>query len=328
MNDRGRFDKFTERARRALSLAQEEAQRLQHNYIGTEHLLLGLVRLEDGAAITVLKRLGVDLERVRHEIEIVIGRGDRIVLGEVGLTPRAKRVIELAVDEARRLGHHYIDAEHLLLGIVCEGEGIAAGVLTGLRVNLEKVRRETEWVLNEERKAEEGRGNNVAVLGEASPYIVDALASGAGVVGSEVAAISWGQAVNRVFDEAAEEARHWQHDHIGTEHLLLGLLRIEECPATKILQSLGADLSRARSVVITLIGEGKSASPQKIALTPRALELVGQVVREGIALGRKEVTPELLLLVLTRSGAGLALSILGSLGVDLKRLQGKLLQAL
>jgi ATP-dependent Clp protease ATP-binding subunit ClpC len=148
MNERDRFDKFTERARKVLSLAQEEAQRFQHNYIGTEHLLLGLVREEEGVAAQVLRKLGVELNMVRSAVEHIIGRGDRIVLGQIGLTPRAKKVIELAVDEARRMNHHYIGTEHLLLGLVREGEGIAAGVLESLGVRLEKVRRVTLEVLS------------------------------------------------------------------------------------------------------------------------------------------------------------------------------------
>ncbi len=144
-----RFDKFTERARRVLSLAQEEAQRFNHNYIGTEHLLLGLVREGDGLAAKVLANLGVELNKVRSAVEFIIGRGDRPTSGEVGLTPRAKKVIELAVDEARRLNHHYIGTEHLLLGLVREGEGIAAGVLESLGVNLEKVRAETTRILSQ-----------------------------------------------------------------------------------------------------------------------------------------------------------------------------------
>jgi ATP-dependent Clp protease ATP-binding subunit ClpC len=147
VNDK--FEKFTERARKVLSLAQEEAQRFNHNYIGTEHLLLGLVREGDGVAAKVLSNLGVELNKVRSAVEFIIGRGDRIVLGEIGLTPRAKKVIELAVDEARRLNHHYIGTEHLLLGLVREGEGIAAGVLESLGVNLEKVRSQTIQVLSQ-----------------------------------------------------------------------------------------------------------------------------------------------------------------------------------
>ena len=144
-----RFDKFTERARRVLTLAQEEAQRFNHNYIGTEHLLLGLVREGDGVAAKVLANLGVELSKVRSAVEFIIGRGDRAVLGEIGLTPRAKKVIELAVDEARRLNHHYIGTEHVLLGLVREGEGIAAGVLESLGVNLERVRAETTRILSQ-----------------------------------------------------------------------------------------------------------------------------------------------------------------------------------
>jgi ATP-dependent Clp protease ATP-binding subunit ClpA len=148
MNDRDRFDKFTERARKVLSLAQEEAQRFNHNYIGTEHLLLGLVREGDGVAARVLSNLGVELQGVRSTVEAMIGRGDRLVLGEIGLTPRAKKAIELAVDEARRLNHHYIGTEHVLLGLVREEEGIAAKVLNSLGVNLERVRTQTIQVLS------------------------------------------------------------------------------------------------------------------------------------------------------------------------------------
>ena len=144
-----RFDKFTERARRVLTLAQEEAHRFNHNYIGTEHILLGLVREGDGVAAKVLANLGVELNKVRSAVEFIIGRGDRTVLGEIGLTPRAKKVIELAVDEARRLTHSYIGTEHLLLGLVREGEGIAAGVLESLGVNLERVRAETTRILSQ-----------------------------------------------------------------------------------------------------------------------------------------------------------------------------------
>jgi ATP-dependent Clp protease ATP-binding subunit ClpC len=144
-----RFDKFTERARRVLTLAQEEAHRFNHNYIGTEHILLGLVREGDGVAAKVLSNLGVELNKVRSAVEFIIGRGDRTVTGEIGLTPRAKKVIELAVDEARRLNHSYIGTEHLLLGLVREGEGIAAGVLESLGVNLERVRAETTRILSQ-----------------------------------------------------------------------------------------------------------------------------------------------------------------------------------
>ncbi len=144
-----RFEKFTERARKVLTLAQEEAQRLQHNYIGTEHLLLGLVRENDGVAARVLANLGVDIKKVRDAVNHVVGRGERLPEGEIGLTPRAKKVIELAVDEARRLNHHYIGTEHILLGLLREGEGLAAGVLISLGVSLESLRQQVIQVLNQ-----------------------------------------------------------------------------------------------------------------------------------------------------------------------------------
>jgi len=144
-----RFEKFSERARRVLSLAQEEAQRFNHNYIGTEHILLGLVRETEGVAAKVLANLNVELVKVRSAVEFIIGRGERPTPGEIGLTPRAKKVIELAVDEARRLGHHYIGTEHLLIGLMREGEGVAAGVLESLGVSLDKVRAETSRILSQ-----------------------------------------------------------------------------------------------------------------------------------------------------------------------------------
>src|SRR5260221_1569959 len=144
-----RLDLFTQRAGHVLTLAQEEAQRFQHNYIGTEHLLLGLVREEEGIAAQVLSNLGIEVDQVRHAVEAIIGRGGRLVLGELGLTPRAKKVMELAMDEARRLNHRFIGTEHLLLGLIREGEGIAAGVLENLGIQLEQVRTETIRVLRQ-----------------------------------------------------------------------------------------------------------------------------------------------------------------------------------
>ncbi|MCJ7425973.1 MAG: ATP-dependent Clp protease ATP-binding subunit [Dehalococcoidales bacterium] len=151
-----RFEKFSERARRVLTLAQEEAKHFNHNYIGTEHILLGLVREEEGVGAKVLANLGVSLTKARSAVEFIIGRGEKPTTGEIGLTPRAKRVIELAIDEARHLGHNYIGTEHLLLGLLREGEGeasegrgVAADVLDSFGINLERARSETNRVLGE-----------------------------------------------------------------------------------------------------------------------------------------------------------------------------------
>lgn len=141
-------DKFTERVRKVIYLAREEASRLQHDAIGTEHLLLGLLREGEGIAATVLKNLGLDLDAIRHAVEnLVAHTGGTLTIGEIPFTSNAKRVLELAVDEARQMGHNYVGTEHLLLGLIREGEGVASKVLTEMGVDRKKVREETTKLL-------------------------------------------------------------------------------------------------------------------------------------------------------------------------------------
>jgi ATP-dependent Clp protease ATP-binding subunit ClpC len=144
-----KMERFTQRARRVLSLAQEEAERLQHNYIGTEHLLLGLMREEGGVAGRVLRDLGLEQRRVEELVERLTRATTRTPNAQLDLSPGTKRVLELAVDEARRMGHHYIGTEHLLLGLVRQSEGVAIDVLKRLGVSPEEVRRQTRRVLQE-----------------------------------------------------------------------------------------------------------------------------------------------------------------------------------
>ncbi|WP_448601252.1 ATP-dependent Clp protease ATP-binding subunit [Thermoflexus hugenholtzii] len=144
-----KLDRFTQRARRVLALAQEEAERLNHTYIGTEHLLLGLVKEENGIAGQVLRRLGVTPQKVEEMVLRMSGPGRRTPHSKPDLTPRIRRVIELAVDEARRMGHHYIGTEHLLLGLVRLGDGMAVDILKSLGLSLEQIRRETNRMIQE-----------------------------------------------------------------------------------------------------------------------------------------------------------------------------------
>src|SRR6202521_3676200 len=144
------WEPFTERARRSIVLAQEEAQSLGNNYIGTEHILLGIISEGESLAAKVLETLGVNLAKVRAEVEAIVGRGGQTVQQEMVFTPRAKRVIELAFEEARQLNHNYIGTEHLLLGLIREGEGVAARVLTNLGVDPAKVRVQTTSLLGAE----------------------------------------------------------------------------------------------------------------------------------------------------------------------------------
>jgi len=152
------FERFTEKAIKVIMLAQEEARRLGHNFVGTEQILLGLIGEGTGVAAKVLKSMGVNLKDARIEVEKIIGRGSGFVAVEIPFTPRAKRVLELSLEEARQLGHNYIGTEHLLLGLIREGEGVAARVLENLGVDLSKVRTQVIRMLGETAEVSAGGG--------------------------------------------------------------------------------------------------------------------------------------------------------------------------
>ena len=160
------FERFTERARRVVVLAQEEARMLNHNYIGTEHILLGLIREGSGVAAKALESLGISLEAVRQQVKEIIGRGQQSPSGHIPFTPRAKKVLELSLREAQALGHNYIGTEHILLGLIREGSGVAAQVLVKLGADLNRTRQQVVQLLP-------GRaGENL--IGEGSPLPGDA----------------------------------------------------------------------------------------------------------------------------------------------------------
>ena len=154
------FERFTEKAIKVIMLAQEEARRLGHNFVGTEQILLGLIGEGTGVAAKVLKSLGVNLKDSRIEVEKIIGRGSGFVAVEIPFTPRAKRVLELSLEEARQLGHNYIGTEHLLLGLIREGEGVAARVLENLGIDLTKVRTQVIRMLGETAEVGSGAGSS------------------------------------------------------------------------------------------------------------------------------------------------------------------------
>jgi ATP-dependent Clp protease ATP-binding subunit ClpC len=149
------FERFTDRARRVVVLAQEEAVLLNHNYIGTEHILLGLIHEGEGVAAKALESIGISLEAVRAEVEEIIGRGESTPSGQIPFTPRAKKVLELSLREALQLGHNYIGTEHILLGLIREGEGVAAQVLVKLGADLSRVRRQVIQLLSGVSRSEE-----------------------------------------------------------------------------------------------------------------------------------------------------------------------------
>jgi ATP-dependent Clp protease ATP-binding subunit ClpC len=142
------FERFTQRARRVVVLAQEEARMLNHNYIGTEHILLGLIREGEGVAAKALESLDISLDGVRQQVEEIIGRGQQAPSGHVPFTPRAKKVLELSLREAQQFGHNYIGTEHILLGLIREGSGVAAQVLVKLGADLNRTRQQVTQLLH------------------------------------------------------------------------------------------------------------------------------------------------------------------------------------
>src|ERR1700683_1773887 len=162
------FERFTDRARRVVVLAQEEARMLNHNYIGTEHILLGLIHEGEGVAAKSLESLGISLEGVRSQVEEIIGQGQQAPSGHIPFTPRAKKVLELSLREALQLGHNYIGTEHILLGLIREGEGVAAQVLVKLGADLSRVRQQVIQLLSGYAGGKEGQGQGGG-SGESQP---------------------------------------------------------------------------------------------------------------------------------------------------------------
>ena len=160
------FERFTDRARRVVVLAQEEARLLNHNYIGTEHILLGLIHEGEGVAARALEGMGISLESVRSQVVEIIGQGAQAPTGHIPFTPRAKKVLELSLREALQLGHNYIGTEHILLGLIREGEGVAAQVLQKLGAELHKVRQSVIQLLSgQQGESEEGRSESTSTGG-------------------------------------------------------------------------------------------------------------------------------------------------------------------
>ena len=173
------FERFTDRARRVVVLAQEEARLLNHNYIGTEHILLGLIHEHEGVAAKALESLDISLESVRGQVEEIIGQGAKPPGGHIPFTPRAKRVLELSLREALQLGHNYIGTEHILLGLIREGEGVAAQVLVKLGADLARVREQVVHLLATlvEVSSSASGGESERLVGEPSASRSSVLAS-------------------------------------------------------------------------------------------------------------------------------------------------------
>ncbi|MEP6694486.1 MAG: Clp protease N-terminal domain-containing protein [Chloroflexota bacterium] len=295
----GPFDRFNDGAKRVLALAQDEAIRFKHNYIGTEHLLLGLIREGQGVAARALQKLGVDLAQARTAVSFIIGQGDAPTApSEITLSPRTKKIVELAIDEARRLGHRHVGTEHMLLGLAREGEGIASGILESLGITMAKVREVVMEMLGLPESAPPTRGTS-RQYGAAS------------------------QSANQVLLLAEDEATAMRHNHIGTEHLLLGLLRMEPA-SNRVLTDLGVTLERARADVLKIVPAGPGGS-SGMTMSPRLQALIGYA--KGFADGAgTSYSAETLLLALVSDPAGVGAKVLEAMGVTAQKVREALEQ--
>jgi ATP-dependent Clp protease ATP-binding subunit ClpA len=418
------YERFTDRARKVMQLAYQEAARFNHEYIGTEHILLGLVREGNGVATQAIKNLGVDLRKIRLEVEKLVQRGpDMVTMGKLPQTPRAKKVIEYSMDEARGLNHNYVGTEHILLGLLREQEEVAAQVLTNLGLTLDHVRAEvlklldhgTDWdrirkgvldhlshgsapatLTNEEiakietyfadsaRKSKSesqdlpasmhnrstDRARRVMQLANqqaklfnheyiGTEHILLGLVSeGSGVAANvlknlnidletirsevgkfvqrgpdRVAAgkLPWTPRAKKVVEYAMEEARNLNHNYVGTEHILLGLLREEEGVAAQVLMNLGLKLGEVRKEVLDLLGTGTDDNGQEVSqpargdlherFTDRARRVMQLANQEAQRFNHEYVGTEHQLLGLIKEGSGVAANVLKNLGVDLRKIR-------
>jgi ATP-dependent Clp protease ATP-binding subunit ClpA len=317
MNKQDRFDKFTERARKVLSLAQEEAQRLMHNSIGTEHILLGLIREGEGVAAHVLIRMGADLQSLRKATAQVVEPGLVPGVGEIKFSLEAKEAMHAATDEAWRMHHRFVGTEHLLLGLARTAECKANQVLQHAGINLNDLRVQTLQLLSQ--------SESPGIPRRASRTITPSIASQSE---HRTQFDKFTERARRSLSFAQEEAQRFQHSYIGTEHLLLGLVREGEGVASQVLARLGVELNAVRESVEFIIGRGDRIVLGEIGLTPRSKKVIELAVDEARRLNHHYIGTEHILLGLVREGEGIAAGVLGSLGVDLKRVRSELLKVL
>ena len=251
----GMFERFTANARRVIVQAQDEAKRLQHNYIGTEHLLLGLLGVPDGIACRALAGLGLSLEGAREEVTAIIGTGSKAPSGRIPFTPRAKKILELSLREALQLHHNYIGTEHILLGLVREGEGVAAQILTQ-HAELTAIR---TAVLDQLRAAGIETGRSRRWLRRRGEAEADAdVASGQ----AEQSVLNATPAADATLSEAARLAGV---QPVGSHHLLLAALADPDSAAARALGALGVDLGQAREALHGVDVTGTSDEPAEEA---------------------------------------------------------------
>jgi ATP-dependent Clp protease ATP-binding subunit ClpA len=308
---------FTPHAQQVLALSRREADRFNHYFVGTEHLLLGIVALGQGIGAEALKNMGIDLALIRNEIERSVGIGpDQKIIGSIPFTPRVKKVLALAAKQARALNDNYVGTEHLLLGLLCEADGVGARVLLNLNVNIEKARAA------------------ILKVRETSPQSAENLETTA----SDAPAACWKldpphsltPRAQRVMTLAREAAEQTKQPTIGTEHVLWGLVQLGKGGvATNVLNNDGVNsdtvAAQLKNVAGNLPQEKSETSADDEGLARQALSFVAQEAR---ALSHTYIGTEHLLLALLHQEAGGAAEIFKNLEVDCSKMRKEILKEL
>ena len=291
------YERFTDEAKYAVVLAQEEARRLSHGHIGTEHILLGLTRESDGVAARALESLGISLDAVRQQVEQTVGQGQQAPSGYIPFTPRAKKVLELSLREALQLSHNYIGTEHILLGLTRESDGVAAQVLGKLGADLNTVRQAVNRLLN----------------GYAEPTSAEASATAKKAANQPEARLR--KPLADVLRLASWEAHTLGHCYIGTEHLLLGLLLVEgPAPHIRDLLNDSMTVDVVREHIVSLVGKGP-AGLLEAELTWEAADALDLAVCAAVCAGDAEAEPHHLAIALAGADNSVALRVMSDLGM-------------
>lgn len=327
----GLLDSFTKRAKQALSVAQEEARRFNHPYVGTEHLLLALVRDQNSIAGHVLSKRGISLEPAREAVSKIVGRGEAgSVQGDLELTASARKILEYALDESNELGQQYVGNEHLLLGLVRKGEGVAAGVLEALGADLQSLRDDVLAMVRD--KAGTGTASapvqaTGATQTEAELGFLERLTGKRKPKAGLLDKLT--RRAKSALNASVQEARGLEKAYIGTEHVLLGLLRVQEGAAAKALGALGVSYERARDAAAS-IAEGEAVErpfpPNETPMTASTQRMIEGAFDEAKQLGSAYVGTKHLLLGLLRLENSVGYGVLTWLRVDIQRLRAALLE--
>jgi ATP-dependent Clp protease ATP-binding subunit ClpA len=291
------FERFTERARQMVVLAQDEARALRHEHLGTEHLLLGLMRDPQGVAGPVLRESGLTVEDMRERIRAVAGEGGGTIRGQMPLTPEAKAALERALRESISFGSNYIDREHILLGILRDPGGVLGQVLDDAGCDIGAIVSRTRHSPGHPASAPLEVPNG---SGQSDRFTVPA---------------------RRVVAFAQDEARRLKHNYVGTEHILLGLLREEDGVAARVLDTIGVRLADVRAQVMRIVGVGDEVISGQMTFTPRAKKVLELALRQALSLGHTSIGTEHILLGVAQEAEGMGARILSDFDAGPERLR-------